>query len=116
MGTEEIVTIQCDQTAGVCNIPVYAPSAAVVFLSSSALTENDGAPSTTFATTSRTKLYNTITIDPSVLATSNGHWGILELGSTSQGSVSTGSNLRPHVLALSTVLTLVLGAVVLLGR
>lgn len=116
MGTEAIVTIQCDQTAGICNIPVYAPSAAVVFFSSSALTENSGAPSTTFATTSRTKLYNTVTIDPSVLATSNGHWGILELGSTSKGSVNASNSLQPHLLALSAVLSLIFGVVALFGR
>ncbi|KAF5353264.1 hypothetical protein D9756_008029 [Leucocoprinus leucothites] len=119
VGTEEIVSIQCDQTTGVCNIPVYAPSVALVFLSQNAETENSGAASKTYATTARTKTYNTVTIDPSVLATSNGHMGMGRsdsLGSTSKGSVNAARNMRPHLPGLSIVISLVFGAFVLLGR
>lgn len=117
MGTEEIITVQCDQTNNVCNIPVYAPSAALVFLSSSALTENDGPASTTFATTALTQTVNTVTINPQVLATSNGHMGNDHLGSTSKGSVTGAARgVKPHLPALGVILSLVFGAVVLVGR
>jgi hypothetical protein len=116
MGTEEIITIQCDQTNGVCNIPVYAPSVAVVFLSQSAETENSGVASTTYATTARTKVFNTVTIDPSVLATSNGHFGLSKLGSTSRGSVSAADNLKPRLSGLAVVLSMAFGAIMLYGR
>lgn len=116
MGTEEIVTVPCDQTQGVCNIQVFAPSAALVFLSDNAQTENAGAPSTTYSTTARTKLYNTVSFDPAVLATSNGHKGMSHLGSTSKGSVSAAQALKAHLPGLSVVLSMALGAIVILGR
>ncbi|KAF9450508.1 glycoside hydrolase family 79 protein [Macrolepiota fuliginosa MF-IS2] len=116
MGTEEIVTVPCDQNAGVCNIVVFAPSAALVFLSDSAMTENDGAPATTYATTARTKLFNTVTIDPAVVSTSNGHKGLTQLGSTSKGSVSGATGLKAHIPGLSVVFSMVLGAIIILGR
>ena len=55
------------------------------------MTENSGAASTTFSTTFITKTFGTATVDPSVLATSNGHTGMdakSALGSTSHGSFS----------------------------
>ncbi|KXN92551.1 hypothetical protein AN958_05406 [Leucoagaricus sp. SymC.cos] len=116
MGEEQIITVQCDQTNNVCNIPVYAPSAALVFLSDSAQTESAGGPSTTYSTTARTKLHNTVTIDPAVLATSNGHMGSSHLGSTSKGSVNAGQTVRPHLSGLGVVLSIAFGAMVLFGR
>ncbi len=117
MGTEEIVTVNCDQTQGVCNIPVYAPSAALVFLSDGAQTETAGQPSTTYSTTARTRLFNTVTVDPSVLATSNGHKGLDQLGSTSKGSaVNAAQGLRTHLPGISVILSMAAGAVFILGR
>lgn len=116
MGTEEIVTINCDQTTGTCDIPVYAPSAALVFLSDSAQTENSGVPSTTYSTTARTKTGNTASVAPEVLATSNGNKGFANLGSTSQGSASGAQGLAARLPGLSVVLSMVLGAVIILGR
>ncbi|KAJ3568101.1 hypothetical protein NP233_g5936 [Leucocoprinus birnbaumii] len=118
MGTESIVPINCDQNAGTCTIPVYAPSIALVFLSQSAETETSGTPSTTFSTTALTKTYNTVTIDPSVLATSNGMKGLdqSELGSTSKGSVNSGRSLQSHLSGLTIITSLLFGAVVLYGR
>ncbi|KAI0651078.1 glycoside hydrolase superfamily [Trametes meyenii] len=84
-GTEFIQTIACDQNANTCQIPVPAPGAALVFLSSSA--QSDAEPATmTFSTTAVTKAIETLTIDASALATSNGHAGKFPLSGTSKGS------------------------------
>ncbi|KAF9484215.1 glycoside hydrolase family 79 protein [Pholiota conissans] len=85
-GTENVQTVACSATA--CMIHVPAPGVALVFFSSSAMTETSGGPSKTFGTTAMTRTHNTVTIDPAVLATSNGHTGMDKvLGSTSEGSV-----------------------------
>lgn len=87
-GTERIQTVTCS-TPGTCSIVVPAPCAALVFLATSDLTENSGAASHTFPTTVLTRTVGTATVNPSVLATSNGHTGLDakdELGSTSRGS------------------------------
>ncbi|KAG6810056.1 hypothetical protein H0H92_013528 [Tricholoma furcatifolium] len=88
MGDENITTVPCDTTNNVCIIQVPAPSFALVFLSDGSMTETGGSPSMTFATTARTRLHNTATVDPAVLATSNGHSGMGQkpLGSTSRGN------------------------------
>ncbi|KAF5376683.1 hypothetical protein D9615_007846 [Tricholomella constricta] len=113
MGTEDITVITCDQTNNVCVIKVPAPSFALVFLTDDAFTEAGGAPSTTFPTTAQTKTRNTITVDPAVLATSNGHTAMKnKLGSTSPGSTNVATSLRHS--AVFTVLGVVSGALVLL--
>ncbi|KAF5386537.1 hypothetical protein D9757_005918 [Collybiopsis confluens] len=86
-GTEIIETISCDQTAQICSVSVPAPGAALVFLTDKS-TETAGAASTTFATTVETRTINTATVDPSVLATSNGRNGSLPMGSSSKGSAN----------------------------
>ncbi|XP_006455732.1 hypothetical protein AGABI2DRAFT_195117 [Agaricus bisporus var. bisporus H97] len=117
VGEEQIETVNCDQNAGVCNIPVHAPSVALVFLSDDAQTENSGQPSTTFATTARTKTFNTASVDDAVLATSNGDKDAgSKLGSTSKGSANTAQGISAHLPGLSVVLSLALGAVILSGK
>ncbi|KIK59064.1 glycoside hydrolase family 79 protein [Collybiopsis luxurians FD-317 M1] len=90
-GTESIQTITCDTSANTCSIKVPAPGFALVFLTDDALSESgDGDQTTmTFPTTAYTKLQNTATVDPQVLATSNGDRGG-QLGSTSKGSANGG--------------------------
>ncbi|KAM5530653.1 hypothetical protein V8D89_015674 [Ganoderma adspersum] len=86
-GTEVIQTISCDTTANTCQIPVPAPGVALVFLSSTAQGETDPSQTQTYATTAVTKSANTVSVDASVLATSNGQSGKdRSLSSTSQGS------------------------------
>ncbi|EDR09602.1 glycoside hydrolase family 79 protein [Laccaria bicolor S238N-H82] len=110
-GTLDVQTVQCDQTANTCSITVPAPGVALVFLTDAALTEvTDAAPSTTFSTTFLTKTGNTLTIDPSVLATSNGYAAMDankdNLGSTSKGSVSAAEvtgRLEGGALVLSAI-------------
>lgn len=88
-GTEVIQTITCDTTANTCQIPVPAPGVALVFLSSDAQGAVDPSQTETYSTTVVTKSKNTVTIDPSVLATSNGDSAKeRKMSSTSQGSSS----------------------------
>ncbi|KAF9554710.1 glycoside hydrolase family 79 protein [Agrocybe pediades] len=84
IGNEDIQTVAC-ASATQCLIKVPAPAAALVFLSPTGGQDADqkGAPQTTFATTAVTIVRNTASIDPSVLATSNGRSGALQIGSTS---------------------------------
>lgn len=63
-----------------------APGFALVFLTDDSLSESDEGPTATFSTTAYTKMHGTATIDPSVLATSNGEKGIADtLSGTSEG-------------------------------
>lgn len=93
-GNENITTVNCgvpsdgsSQTA-VCRVSVPAPGAALVFLSGTAAQAEDaGAPSTTFSTSSFTKIHGTVWVSPSELASSNGRGGVnQQLGSTSAKS------------------------------
>jgi len=115
-GTLDIQTIQCDQNANTCLIPVPAPSVALVFLSSTALSESDSGQTKTFPTTALTKTAKTVAIDPSVLATSNGHSGMGEwLGSTSKGSVGGALGMAQAMPGIVVLVAAAVGAVVL-GR
>ncbi|KAH9914072.1 glycoside hydrolase family 79 protein [Epithele typhae] len=76
-GEETVQTVQCDQTQNMCQVKVPAPGAALVFFSDAAQAAagDDASGVQTFATTAVTKTKNTVTVDPSVLATSNGESG-----------------------------------------
>ncbi|KAI0772366.1 glycoside hydrolase family 79 protein [Trametes elegans] len=107
-GEENIVTVPCDQAANSCVIKVPAPAAALVFFSDAAQKAVDPAGPQTFPTTVVTKTVNTVTIDPVVLATSNGQ----SEKNRAQGGTSHGSNaaaraagVAPGVAALAYVLT-----------
>ncbi|EIW64921.1 glycoside hydrolase family 79 protein [Trametes versicolor FP-101664 SS1] len=97
-GAESVETVQCDQTQNTCDITVPAPGAALVFFSDAAQQLADGPASTqTFATSIVTQTVNTVTVDASVLATSNGQGGKnaqVALGGTSQGGANGASTLR----------------------
>ncbi|KAF7290147.1 Glyco-hydro-79C domain-containing protein [Mycena indigotica] len=114
MGTEDIKTVTCDGNAKTCTVVVPAPGFALVFLSDDAMTEDKGLPSKTFATTAKTKFRNTVTIDPAVLATSNGNkFSDHELAGTSKPP-----SAAPRTAGVSiAVVSMFVGAVVaLLGR
>ncbi|KAJ2987300.1 hypothetical protein NUW54_g9465 [Trametes sanguinea] len=92
---------------------VPAPGFALVFMSDDAMKESEPASTATFATTVVTKAKNTVTIDPEVLATSNGHKGMKgRYGSTSAGSnaASRAVGAYPSAMAL---LAAVAGAAVI---
>jgi hypothetical protein len=108
-GTLNVTTVECNQSANTCSIPVPAPGFALVFLTSNALQAVSPTSTVTFPTTALTRTGNTVSIDPSMLATSNGHSGMEDMrGATSQGSVSGASPVR----AALTLLGIALGAAV----
>ncbi|KAH7884820.1 glycoside hydrolase family 79 protein [Phlebopus sp. FC_14] len=78
-----------------CTIPLPAPCIALIFLTPTALSESSPSTTQTFATTAWTKTVNTATIDPSVLATSNGMSGAQRgvLASTSDESGAVGGRV-----------------------
>ncbi|KAG6805395.1 hypothetical protein H0H92_015573, partial [Tricholoma furcatifolium] len=107
-GTENITTIQCDSTTNLCTIPVPAPSFALVFLTDTSINEPGVAATTTFATTVQTRTRNTATVDPAVLATSNGGYQKM-LGSTSPGSTNAAMIAREAAPGLLSAVALVAG-------
>jgi hypothetical protein len=113
-GNQDVKTITCDTNANTCQVQVPAPGFALVFLTDSAFSEVTPESPQTFPTTSVTKTHNTVTIDPSVLATSNGHNSDNRntLGSTSKGSISGAASLRGVAPGMIVLLAMGLGAVV----
>ncbi|KAJ8585043.1 glycoside hydrolase family 79 protein [Rhizopogon salebrosus TDB-379] len=108
-GSESVQTINCDQSSNTCQVTVPAPGAALVFLSSDAYAESGNPPTETFSTTMATKTLNTATMDPSVLATSNGMSGnTWELGSTSH-EASGAAELRGSLSVVGGVVALSTG-------
>jgi hypothetical protein len=90
-GTEQIQTVTCN-TDNTCNISVPAPGFALVFLVDVAADPESFPAVKTFATTALTKTQNTVTINPTLLATSNGQAGANFMeGSTSQGKRPSGA-------------------------
>ncbi|KAJ7798872.1 glycoside hydrolase family 79 protein [Mycena olivaceomarginata] len=114
MGQEDIKTVNCDTTAKTCTVDVTAPGFALVFLNDDAFTEDKGAPPMTFPTTAHTRTHNTATVEPSVLATSNGfRKSIHELAGTSKPPSAAPRTAKSSLVALSVVFGAV---VVILGR
>ena len=88
-GTEVVQTISCDQNANTCVIPVPAPGAALVFISSDAQSSSDPSTTQTYATTAVTNPAQSINIDPTALANSNGRsGGTGPLAGTSKGGAN----------------------------
>jgi hypothetical protein len=75
VGQEDIQVVQCNQANNSCTVTVYAPSYALVFLRDDAFSQAESEPPMTFSTSMLTRTRNTATVNPSVLATSNGHYG-----------------------------------------
>ncbi|CCM01660.1 uncharacterized protein FIBRA_03722 [Fibroporia radiculosa] len=101
-GVQTVQTVACNQAANTCAITVPAPGFALVFFSSSALKESTPSSTVTFVTTTMSK-HTDVSIDASVLATSNGHSGKdLDFGSTSRGSSGGGkaAGVYPSIVLL----------------
>ena len=104
----------CDQVQNSCVVSVPAPGAALVFFSDAA--QAGAGAQATFATTAVTKTKNTVTVDPSVLATSNGQSGrqrLAQQGGTSEGDPSGAA--RTAAPGLAVLLALLAGVGVLVG-
>jgi len=115
MGQEDIQTVNC--VGGSCQVKVPAPSFALVFLSDDALSGADKGGEQTFSTSIHTKTQHTVTVDPSVLATSNGHMGMAnQLGTTSKGSGTNAAfGLSQALPSIAMLVSLVAGSLVV-GR
>jgi hypothetical protein len=113
-GTLNITTVSCDQGANVCNIRVPAPAAALVFLADDPAAAQGGsgdALTQTFSTSALTKVKNTATVDPSVLATSNGNSAKdrLEQAATSKGGLKNKAE-RAIVPGAAVLVAMMVGA------
>ena len=111
-GNLSVQTVQC--TDNICDVQVPAPGFALVFLTDTAFSEVNPASSAvaTFSTTTSKKSDVTATVNPSVLATSNGHGGPGEpilLGSTSDES---GAGRAVALPWMSVLVAVALGAAV----
>jgi len=108
-GNLDVQTVQCPNQ--VCSIKVPAPAVAVVFFTTTALNAVQPASTATFATTTITQLGARIVVDPTVLATSNGHSGMENFRmATSQRSASSAAGLRESVPGIMALLAVVCGA------
>ncbi|PCH43216.1 glycoside hydrolase family 79 protein [Wolfiporia cocos MD-104 SS10] len=106
-GNMSVQTVACDQAANSCAVTVPAPGFALVFLSSGALSESSPTSTATFPTTVVTGHAHAASVDPSALATSNGHGGMdAGAGSTSKGSSGGGkaAGVYPSVAVLVAML------------
>ena len=112
--------ITFDTGANACTVPVPAPGFALVYMTPQALQESslNTNGQVTFGTTAATvTLKNTVTIDPSVLAMSNGHRGAnQQLGSTSFGSGSSGATGMMTALPVAAALACMIIGATLVGR
>ncbi|KAJ7054035.1 glycoside hydrolase family 79 protein, partial [Mycena amicta] len=85
-GPLDIQSVPCDPSSQTCHIRVPAPGFALVFLDDTNENTSEDPTAMTFPTTMRTKTLSALTVDPSVLAASNGALGMQEaLGSTGRG-------------------------------
>ncbi|KAJ7145148.1 glycoside hydrolase family 79 protein [Mycena crocata] len=85
-GALAVQTIPCDISANTCQIRVPAPGFALVLMTDGVDGIAENPSPVTYSTTAITKTINTLSVDPSTLATSNGHQGMNNrLGSTSPG-------------------------------
>lgn len=89
-GTPVVQTVNCNTDDNTCQVKVPAPSFALVFLSDVALIAVSSS-TLTFPTTAVTRTRNTVYIDPSLLANSNGDYGF----QNKKGSTSLSSEARP---------------------
>jgi len=111
MGDLAVQTVTC--TNGQCNIPMKAPSFALVFLNDDVLNAitPTGPGTATFATTVTTKVQGTAFVAPSVLATSNGQGGAQEALHL-EGATSFGSVPNSAAVTIGVPMTIVFGSVI----
>lgn len=98
-GDLHIDTVNCNGD-GTCTVKVPAPGFALVFITDDPDNLGTSGHAQTFTTTAYTKTINTATVDPTVLANSNGHSGKDRAlhGSTSYGSRNGAVGLTDGVL------------------
>ncbi|KAF9649324.1 glycoside hydrolase family 79 protein [Thelephora ganbajun] len=117
MNNLHIDTVTCNND-NTCIVRVPAPGFALVFITDDPTNLGGGDPIQTYTTTAYPKIFNTATVDPSQLATSNGHSGKdrVNLGSTSYGSRSGAIGLRDGMReVLSVIISCAVGWFVIRG-
>ncbi|VDC00664.1 unnamed protein product [Peniophora sp. CBMAI 1063] len=116
-GDLDVQTVTCDTTNLVCDITVPAPGLALVFLDDDSYNEVTPSSTLTFPTTYVTATVNTAQVDPSVLATSNGHANMGgRRDSTSPGSRSGAWSHRTAVPGMIAILAGMFLGVLLVAR
>ncbi|KAJ6545101.1 glycoside hydrolase family 79 protein [Mycena vulgaris] len=113
-GTEQIETVTC-KSDNTCEIKVPAPGFALVFLADVS-TDAESYPAVkTFSTTALTKTQNTIMINPTLLATSNGQAGanFMEAG-TSKGKKQPHNGAARFLPYLAVLASISLGVVLVM--
>ena len=103
-------------TATHAQIKVPTPGFALVFFSDNIFSEVTPSSPQMFAMMTATKTEDMVTVDPSMLATLNGHAGVdrdRSLGSTSRGSENGAGGVRTIAPGLIVVLALAVGALAL---
>ena len=89
-----------------------APGAALVFVSAAAQAGDDPSATQTYSTTTVTNRVATMTVDPTVLAHSNGHMGDMPLAGTSKGGANGAVSTRAtRTLSSSRLFYLLFGLV-----
>ena len=114
--TQQVQNIPCDTNSNTCQIKVPALGFALVFFSDNIFSEVTPLSPQMFAMTTVNKTENMVTVDPSVLATSNGHAGVDRdrlLGSMSRGSENGTGGVRTIAPGLIVALALAVGALAL---
>ncbi|KAJ7707362.1 glycoside hydrolase family 79 protein [Mycena rosella] len=109
-GTEQIQTVTCNSD-NTCDIKVPAPGFALVFLADVGADAESYPAVQTFPTTAQTKTANTVAINPTLLATSNGQAGanFMEAGTSLGKKKANGAaQFLPH---LTVALCISLGVV-----
>jgi hypothetical protein len=87
--------VKCDVTSGTCQVKVPAPSFALVFLTDNAFSAVSPHSTLTFPTTAVTRTFNTVFINPFVLAHSNGDYGMQDkTGRTSFRSSNSALSMK----------------------
>ncbi|CAK5268206.1 unnamed protein product [Mycena citricolor] len=90
-GQLSVARVPCDANTSSCTVHVPAPGFALVSFLNPATNETPTPTPGAWPTTAHTKATNTLTVDPSVLATSNGHRDDdAKLGSTSPERIVPG--------------------------
>ncbi|KAF9036340.1 hypothetical protein BJ165DRAFT_1533176 [Panaeolus papilionaceus] len=109
-GNLDVQTVPCDTTASTCTVTVPAPGFALVFFDTSNKDIDLGQATQTFSTSAFTRHHNTLQLDPTSIALSNGHSGKdrnwTALGNTSPGGMKN-ANEGVRLAAQAAVLTFV---------
>lgn len=102
-GDLDVQTVNCDTSSNTCQITVPAPSFALVFLTDDAYSSVTPSATETFPTTVFTKTVNTLSIDMSSLAVSNGHTDMEDVEAATSAGSSGAERTRGSIVGMGVV-------------